>query len=308
MKQAIHILQEGILRDFDRVNRFFLNTRLAYLMARSRIKEGHAVSFDDPRFAASLELVAHIDLYENRLLPIGSMLQALGAFEIFLFDLLRILLRNAPEAISDHVTVERRWILEAATREEILDRMIDEELHRLRPRTVKEWFTYIEERAEIGYPDEETIGRIDEMFAAKDVFLKGDPRTDERYLNRAGRFARAEEHGREIDISQAYFLANCRLLRTVADRFCRRLLTRLEEDEARAPAEPRAEALHSPGEVEGWLTECESGRMPAPAEEPPAAPSTRREFDTWFQEAQDSVDALEEQEAPPPPPRLATGS
>jgi hypothetical protein len=107
-------------------------------------------------------------------------------------------------------------ILAAPDRDAILGGVADRIVRELAYRRTAHWFRFLDNRVNLGCPDEAQRGALCEMKAARDVLEHNRGLVGPDYIDKAGAFARYAL-GEVVQIDEAYLLRCFGLLRETVD-------------------------------------------------------------------------------------------
>lgn len=116
----------------------------------------------------------------------------------------------------DEIQVPLSQILAAADRTAILEGIVERVVRELAYRRPAQWFRFLDNRVNLGCPDENQRGALCELKAARDALEHSGGLIGPDYLDKAGPFARHAE-GAMIQIDEPYLLSCFTLLREVVE-------------------------------------------------------------------------------------------
>jgi len=136
-------------------------------------------------------------------LPRVVLYQTVSHFEAFIFDLLRLLFLNNPFAMKSEQTLTANEILEKRNWENLTRGLIENKLHGLQYKNVRDWFTVLDGILKSPPVSKQDIERLAELKASRDLVAHNQGRVNETYIRKAGALARAKI-GELIPITRPY--------------------------------------------------------------------------------------------------------
>jgi hypothetical protein len=213
----VNRLADRTLPDLDAAYDLFHHTEVVWDEFRLRVQAGYAIT---DTHAATRTTVTQDDLVRlaptyarNHWAPF-TLGRFVAIFELFLFDLLRVLLLLHPARLSNK-NVDFATVLATPDRDAIIQAVVDRELNEVKYRRVRDWFVYLESAIHIGCPAAEEIERLAELKASRDVLEHNAGVANAVYLSKAGSRARYQL-GDRIEVPDAYLREGWLLLRKVA--------------------------------------------------------------------------------------------
>jgi hypothetical protein len=116
----------------------------------------------------------------------------------------------------DEIQVPLSEILSAPDRDAILGSVIERVVRELAYRRPALWFRFMDNRVNLGCPDENQRGALCEMKAARDVLEHNRGRVGPDYLEKAGPFARYAE-GDILQIDEPYLMQCLALMQSIVE-------------------------------------------------------------------------------------------
>jgi len=110
--------------------------------------------------------------------------------------------------------VDFKSILDLPDKAAIVQLVVRRELNETLYKSPTEWFTYLEEKANLGCPSAAEVERIVEAKAARDVLVHNRGIANPVYELKAGALARFHA-GDEVEITEEYHRATWELIRQV---------------------------------------------------------------------------------------------
>lgn len=159
------------------------------------------------------ELIALSKRYVDKQLAEATFLQFLTIFESFYGDLVGLWLTAYPQSMGRR-TVDFRTILDQPDKDALIRLVVRRELNDVLYDRPTAWFAYLEERANLGVPSADAVGRIAEAKAARDVMLHNRGISNAAYRMKAGDWARTPV-GEEVDVAEPYHGTVYRLMLAV---------------------------------------------------------------------------------------------
>ena len=125
----------------------------------------------------------------------------------------------------DEIQVPLSEILAAPDRAAILEGVVERVVRELAYRGPLQWFRFLDNRVNLGCPDDSQKGTLCEMKAARDTLEHSGGLVGSDYIAKAGLFARYAE-GQIIEIDEPYLLDCFALLRIVVEAMTEAALRR----------------------------------------------------------------------------------
>ena len=116
----------------------------------------------------------------------------------------------------DEIQVPLSEILAAPDRDAILGGVVERVVRELAYRRPAQWFRFLDNRVNLGCPDENQRGALCEMKATRDVLEHNRGRVGPDYLEKAGAFARYAV-GDIVQIDEPYLMQCLALMRDVVE-------------------------------------------------------------------------------------------
>ncbi len=157
-----------------------------------------------------LLLVPH---YTTEYLATFTFRQFVSTLEVFLFEMLYLLLRHNPRQLARKQLVFEA-VLDAANREEIISGVILKHLNELKYETLRAWFDALQRAVRLDCPSDDEIDTLAEIKAARDILEHNAGVVNETYLRKAGGKARYVV-GDRLEVDDTYHLASWRLIKKV---------------------------------------------------------------------------------------------
>jgi hypothetical protein len=234
LDNEVRNLADRILDRLDEARGFYLHTRQAWRVVQQLAHEGRAVGIVDT--VSGLEVPAtDLEPLAQRYVTVHlaeSVFRGLaGLLEDWLCGLARLWLRAYPRQLdaasseaADRTRSQRREeiqiplsdILAASDIAAILDEVVERVVRDLAYRRPDQWFRFIDNRVNLGCPDEAQRAALCEMKAARDVLEHNRGVVGQDYLEKAGAAARFAL-GAAMQIDEPYLLERFTLLRTVIE-------------------------------------------------------------------------------------------
>lgn len=140
----------------------------------------------------------------------------IAIFEGFFFDFLRLWLTAYPQSLG-HKKLDFKTVLAAPDKDTVTQQIVGKELNEVLYERPAAWFAYLEEKAKLGCPAADEIGRFAEAKATRDALVHNAGIATKTYEAKAGAFARYKA-GDLIDLPDAYHRETwALLLKIVAD-------------------------------------------------------------------------------------------
>jgi hypothetical protein len=112
--------------------------------------------------------------------------------------------------------IDMSSVIELPDRDSIIQAIIDQALHDLAYKNVRDWFAYLEERVALGCPTSDEIASITERKATRDVLVHNRGVANRQYVAKAARLARFPV-GARIEIDEPYHRETFALVCKIVD-------------------------------------------------------------------------------------------
>jgi hypothetical protein len=198
---------------------FYDHTKASWEATREFAHAGHTVNIRDRQTGAILGateldgLAQHyvmVNLAESVFKDLASLL------EDWVFGLLEVWLMAFPKGIpnKERKPVPLADLLEAADFDTILRDVVRRELLSISYKRPAEWFAYLHDRVDLGFPTADQIKDLAEIKASRDVLIHNRGIVNRAYLEKTGDRARFAD-GDRLDVQEPYLLASMRLVQGV---------------------------------------------------------------------------------------------
>jgi hypothetical protein len=234
LAEEVRDLADQILARLGEARGFYLHTRQAWRVVQQIAHEGRAVGIVDT--ASGLEMPAtDLEPLAQRYVTVHLAESAFKGLSESLEDWIRGLARlwltayprqlnAASDEAEDRPRSRRREeiqvplsdLLAAPHLTAVLGDVAERVVRDLAYRRPDQWFRFIDNRVNLGCPDEAQRGALCELKAARDVLEHNRGVVGQDYLNKAGAAARFAE-GETIQIDEPYLLARFALLQEVIE-------------------------------------------------------------------------------------------
>src|SRR5258706_6315855 len=212
----IQSLRDRVLADLNAAHDYYTDTKIAWDIARRAIAAGHTFSIQNMTTGT---LTTHADLagksrgYVAEQLAEATFQQFISIFENYFFDLLRLWLMAYPKNLSGK-KVDFKDVLDAPDKDAITSRVVSKEVNEILYERPTGWFQYVNDKAKLGCPTQDEIGRIAESKASRDVLVHNRGVASKTYESKAGKLARYQD-GQRMYIPEHYHRQTWELLRKV---------------------------------------------------------------------------------------------
>lgn len=225
-------LVDRILSRLDETRDFYLHTRQAWRVVQKIAHEGRSVGIIETASGQDVpatDLEALAQRYVTVHLSESAFKGLSGLLEDWMIGLARLWLTAYPAQLSaassdaaerprsqrrEEIQIPLSEILDAADRDEILATVVERILRDLAHQRPALWFRFLDNRVNLGCPDEAQRIALCEMKAARDVLEHNRGLVREEYREKAGPAARYVV-GETIQIEEPYLLQCFELLRDV---------------------------------------------------------------------------------------------
>ena len=215
MKEYIKKLGEKSSSEILKIVHFHALTAYTYYFTEKKVTSGEKLTLilADPRFnketISGTELLPRLRDYNKTYLIDLSFLHCVSIFEWYLFDLLEALLKLRPEHIGSKKQLELSIVFDSADKSEIIEKIIDAELNKLKYQNVIEWMVYLNKIVKIKYPSDSDIKKLAEIKASRDIIVHNNYIVNDVYLRKSGKCARFKLGGKLNVNEKEYFNLVC---------------------------------------------------------------------------------------------------
>jgi len=212
----IAALRDRVLSDLNAAHDYYTDTKIAWEIVRRFIASGQTLSI---RNMTTGTVTTHVELagksrgYVAEQLTEATFQQFVTIFENFFFDLMRLWLTAYPMSLGAK-TIEFRKILDAPDKAAITLQVVNHELNEVMYGRPADWFSYLEDKANLGCPTPAEVAKISEAKATRDVLVHNRGVANRTYESKAGNLARYKD-GQRIDMPEHYHRETWELLRKV---------------------------------------------------------------------------------------------
>jgi hypothetical protein len=230
----IRVLADRILAGLNEARDFYRHTRQAWRLVHEVAMEGRSVGIVNE--ASGQEVPApDLELMAQRYVTVNlaeSVFKGLaGLLEDWMLGLSRLWLTAYPVQLDtayndatdrsraqrrDEIQVPLSEILAAPDRDAILGGVVERVVRELAYRRPAQWFRFLDNRVNLGCPDENQRGALCEMKATRDVLEHNRGRVGPDYPEKAGAFARFVVGG-IVQIDEPYLMQCLALMRDVVE-------------------------------------------------------------------------------------------
>lgn len=234
LPDEIRELADRILNRLDELHDFYLHTGQAWRVVQQIANEGRSVGMIDRasgREMTAPDLEPVVQRYVTSHLSESVFKGLAGLLEDWILGLSRLWLTAYPVQLDtayseatdrsraqrrDEIQVPLSEILAAPDRDAILGGVIERVVRELAYRRPAHWFRFLDNRVNLGCPDEDQRAALAEMKAARDVLEHNRGRVGTDYLEKAGALARYAV-GDVVQIDEPYLMQSLALLRDVVE-------------------------------------------------------------------------------------------
>lgn len=234
LADQVRDLADRILVRLDGARDFYLHTRQAWRLVQQIAHEGRSVGIVDMATAqevpaTDLEPLAQryvtVHLSESTFKSLSALLEDwivglarlwLTAYPLQLDAAYNEAAERSRSQRREEIQVSLSQILAAPDRTAILEGVVERVVRELAYRRPAQWFRFLDNRVNLGCPDEDQRGALCELKAARDALEHSGGLVGPDYFDKAGAFARHTE-GATIQIDEPYLLNCFALLREVVE-------------------------------------------------------------------------------------------
>jgi hypothetical protein len=230
----VRALADRILGRLDESRDYYLHTRQAWRVVQQIAHEGRAVGIvdaDSGREIPAPDLEPLAQRYVTVHLAETVFRGLSGLLEDWMMGLARLWLTAYPVQLDaayneaadrsrsqrrEEIQVPLSEILAAPDRDAILGGVVERVVRELAYRRPAQWFRFLDNRVNLGCPDESRRGFLCELKAARDALEHSRGLVGPDYVDKAGAYARFAE-GDVVQIDEPYLLRCFTLLREVVE-------------------------------------------------------------------------------------------
>lgn len=234
LPDEIRDLADQVLARLDDVHDFYVRTGQAWRVVQEFANEGRPVGMIDR--ASGLEMTAPdlepvVQRYVTSHLAESVFKGLAGLLEDWILGLSRVWLTAYPVQLDaayndatdrarshrrDEIQVPLSEVLAAPDRGAILGGVIERVVRELAYRRPAQWFRFLDNRVNLGCPDENQRGALCEMKAARDALEHNRGRVGPDFVEKSGAFAR-HAVGDIVQIDEPYLMQCLALMREVVE-------------------------------------------------------------------------------------------
>ena len=138
----------------------------------------------------------------------SSLSSCISTFEVFLQEVVFLVLQNKPKKLliekSDKTPVSLEMLINASSKEEVIDKVILNKIITLFYASPKDYFNKLKAYLEIKI-DEDLFYSFIEMKATRDLIVHNDSRVNQVYVEKCGSYARTKNTKQIIPCNKTYY-------------------------------------------------------------------------------------------------------
>ena len=218
MKSTITALTAASLKELDDIYGFFAYTNLSYKMFSDAVSSGFkttAIITNRNLRVDQNDLKVKFDGFSKSYLGEVAFQLSVSAFEVWLFDLLRILLSDV-HRLNKKRKIDVADVIAAKSLGDLLTTIVDFELNEIRYKKPAEWFEYLWSFVGVASPSAIDIAKLCEIKASRDILAHNNGLANSTYISKSGALARVRD-GDPIDVSPAYWVNSWQHLREIVE-------------------------------------------------------------------------------------------
>ena len=173
------------------------------------------------------EFVARVPKHEYDLMGI-VLVQIVTSFEAFFFSLLETLLIERPERLPKEKKIEYGEILGCNDFDEVIEKVVERELHELKFKSVSAWFEKLRGMVKMKCPNETEIPLLAEIKATRDLLIHNSGLVNKIYIKKAGDLARGKL-GKPISMSDKYLLESLNLVVKIVKDVSKAVIAKIDK-------------------------------------------------------------------------------
>ncbi|MEX0818914.1 MAG: hypothetical protein WD070_04955 [Pirellulaceae bacterium] len=202
----IEALESRILTELDAVHDFTDHTNVVWRSFQHSVRKGLKIKWTNihtGNSATEQDLVKLAQRYNSHYLLEFTFQHFVNLHEVFVFDLLRLLLVNDTRHLKLDRKVDVRTALAAPDIPTLVGSIASRELNDLAYKPVGDWFKRLHEIVSIRCPTEDEQKQLVEIKASRDVLVHNAGVANAVYFEKAGDKARYKE-GEQLEIPGDY--------------------------------------------------------------------------------------------------------
>ncbi len=205
LASEIRVLRDRATSALAAAHDYYTDTIAGWAAVRRFVAAGERFRYRNPAtgtLTTESDLVAKSDDYVSVQLNQATFQNFIAIFEGFFFDFLRLWLTTYPQSLG-FKKLDFKTVLDAPDKDAVTQQVVGRELNEVLYERPAAWFAYLEEKAKLGGPTPDEIGRFAEAKATRDVFVHNAGVATKSYEAKAGPFARYAA-GEFVEIQDAY--------------------------------------------------------------------------------------------------------
>lgn len=206
---AVRTLVDRANRDLDEWNDFLEHTQAVWRGFQLWVAAGNTIEARNSQTGKQFneaDLTSLSQFYLTEYLAPVVLQRFIAIAEMYIFDLLRILLRRNPAKVGGK-TITVGEVIAKGSIPALLEEAIVEKLNEIRYGKPTDWFEFLDSVERLGCPTDDEIQQLAEMKATRDVVEHNAGVVNKTYLAKAGGKARFDE-GKYAEVSDQY-LRDC---------------------------------------------------------------------------------------------------
>lgn len=224
---AIQRNRESVLTELAAVHDYYVNTKRAWrtvqrmVSRRGRFTSSNSVTGN--RVTES-DLPQKAQLYVADYLAGATFQQFVSLFEDFTFGVMQSWLLAFPQRLA-RKQLPASIVLNATDLESVKIALVNRELNEIRYRSVRDWFSELEQMVNLGCPSDDEIDRLAEIKASRDVLVHNRSIANLTYEAKSGAFKRYSA-GQKLEIPETYHRESWELIRKLVNDVSRAAITK----------------------------------------------------------------------------------
>ncbi len=209
-------LRDDCLTSLDASHNYYAHTKSVWRIIQQMVRQGHKFTIRNQATGHTVDETKFSSLaqeYITGYLASATFQHFVSLFEQFVFDLIRAWLTEYPGSLSGN-QLQFRTVLDAADKNDIVNAVVQKEVHGLSYNRVSGWFEYLEKIAHLGYPTQNQIQRFEEIKASRDVLVHNNGIANSIYVDKSMGLARFA-HGDTLELPEHYHLESWQLIKQI---------------------------------------------------------------------------------------------
>ena len=209
-------LRDESITALDASHDYYAHTKHAWRFMQGRIWRGTKISIQNDvtgNVANEQELSDLSQEYVTGYLTSATFQHFVSVFEDFIFGFLQAWLTEYPESLKSK-QVEFQTVYESNDKDEIVQAVVQREVHEWSRAKIDVWFKKLNKIAELGCPDQDQIERLAEIKTSRDILVHAKGIANSIYVDKSMGLARFKS-GERLEIPEDYHRESWELIKQV---------------------------------------------------------------------------------------------